>query len=548
MEYTCPYCGRKSKSEDFIFDFTDFISSEISRINSDKLSAHIGDIQKFLSDSKEQGQGLYFSVLELSKLDTTESLNIKYSKLEFDKEKSRITKYIKNTLNPNNKKGNSGRSDQDDFSQAAGGDIPTDKIVEEISEKLTGRVYFLKLHKSGDEGNNAEFDTIQIYSNPDSLEILDSVTVKRCPNYLCHMKLSYYAGMYPQIVLSVLGGQRISKTSTITACYDYFKKNNANDGFNVSWEVREDDVGVQNFLEKCYEPYTKGYKVAETERARIDEIPKLTFHVKINRPNKKIVHLCLTFVDLPGEFCRERDNVTLLARYRYFYQHVDYLLYCIEPSELGFRLTEEKCGLKETEIMTTQEHEILISNIKGLFQNSSIVPTLFILGKSDLLGEAARDPETIKTMQLYFDNNELPENIVSFYNRIRGNDFSCDSYHLLSEYVYSFLEKTYKQFIDIINSSKFSQKTFVSVSAYGFSPVLKETHNPPKDPKPYNIALPFYWILAHLGYLCVSYRQPTFFNKNNEVRGYLNNSQINDIDEVLQPKEQETAIKKLTQS
>ena len=59
-------------------------------------------------------------------------------------------------------------------------------------------------------------------------------------------------------------------------------------------------------------------------------IPRLSFRVKVGK--KKI---CLTFIDLPGEFNGGKGvSVEVYRRYKHFYDNIDFIWYCTDPGEI----------------------------------------------------------------------------------------------------------------------------------------------------------------------------------------------------------------------
>ena len=106
-------------------------------------------------------------------------------------------------------------------------------------EKLLNKDHYLRLQKTGDSDDSICFDKIENY--PD--------IKRRCPR--CLGKMSYWAGRYEEITLSVLGGPRVSKSTAVVACAAAFMSAAKPDP-HIRWELSEEDEGVDEF-KKDYE-------------------------------------------------------------------------------------------------------------------------------------------------------------------------------------------------------------------------------------------------------------------------------------------------------
>ena len=325
--------------------------------------------------------------------------------------------------------------------------------------------------------------------------------VRLCP--YCKGKMSFWAGRYPEVVLTVLGGPRTSKSTTMTACVASFMGN----GGPIRWSANESDEGWQEFQEFYLDKYREGKPIDPTRDK--GQIPKVSFEVDLGEGKGKI---CLTFIDVPGEFNDEEGvDEKIYADYSRFYQNIDFIWYCTDPGEVNQIAGEaqenpalQELGYEEkTRIISTarlrKNMENLSPLVSGTGANGSgrVVPVLYILGKTDV--SIISDEEKAQ-FSLYDEeeNNAIWDalDLEAYFERARRT----------REYIRTHNREQVQAF-----EEKFRYRSYVAISAYGYNP-KKETG---RAMRPYQCRVPFYWMLAILGMfeIRVRVREDGFFRK-----------------------------------
>ncbi len=311
------------------------------------------------------------------------------------------------------------------------------------------------------------------------------VSRRVCPE--CRGELSFWAGRYEEICLGVLGGPRVSKTTTVTACADLFRQ-----GYEgITWQGHRTDSEYVKFEEEFLKKYRAGKSIDATRDIK-NNIPKVSFHVTVQdkRSNVLIKELTLTFVDLPGELNNEAGiNDEFYARYAHYFDNLDCLWYCTDPGEL-LQLTDtaehsskvrelgyegNKKALSTDEICTNMFSVAFIFN-----RNGRRVPVAYILGKTDssLISDTEKN-------QFHLFHPSCGPNYAS-----GNNPFEIQFFHREALAVRSFMAQKNPVLVNTFEQN-FPNHGYFAVSAYGFAPSEEE-----RRPQPFNVAVPFLWMLA----------------------------------------------------
>lgn len=458
MECMCPNCGKKIESGNLAFDLTSFLQEIIKEI--------IGETNKQLQD----GCDIYFNhwknqkhFVLLSEKELWNGQHV-YSGSDLKKEKSvsffipvkMILEKIKKDDCP----------DGDDESK-------TDFVSWLSANKEIGKKeYVLRLIKH--EDGDIWFDEIQ-YEN-------QVVSTKRLCSH-CTSEMSYYAGRYPEWTLTVLGGPRVSKSTALTSCVAAFM--DENDPM-IRFSIHPNDAGVDFFKERYLKEYKAGRKLKATETQE-DKIPRLSFKVTIGKKDaKKKKHICLTFVDLPGEFNDENGiSEELKRRYRNIFENIDFVWYCTDPGEiqqLQGEVVRNELGYEGKQIIETDRIKYNMGQLSSYFAHSNRkVPVAYILGKTDSM---AVSPDDRKKYGLYSEKTRettLPFEVRAFFRRsekVRQYMMSKNTGGLVEEF-----------------ESMFPERCYIASSAYGYNPKeVEETET--REKKPYHCKEAFYWMLA----------------------------------------------------
>lgn len=331
---------------------------------------------------------------------------------------------------------------------------------------------------------------------------------RHCPH--CGGVMSYWAGRYPEVVLTVLGGPRISKSTALAACADVFVHDRA--ACAVSWqsygvrtvdggEVREKgDKSWLRFEADCLAPYSANRRVEATRTGSAEAIPRFSVLVQVGRSTK----LILTVVDLPGEYSLDRERLgvsdAIFKEYQDFYKNVDCVWYCTDGLELRQisvrdedRAEQAKYGYSGGRQATpTDELAARMSQLATLFRAN--VPVVFLLGKSDTI-EAADSLRSVLYRADYRPGaaSDWLEAEGSRTPVLRAKEF-CGRAHRLRTYLREQNPRLVQAF-----EHHFPVHTFLATSNYGHG--FREDGTPAGERRPFQTEAPFLWMLAMLGYL-----------------------------------------------
>lgn len=354
---------------------------------------------------------------------------------------------------------------------------------------LLNKEHYLRLQKTGDSNDSICFDKIENY--PD--------IKRRCPR--CLGKMSYWAGRYEEITLSVLGGPRVSKSTAVVACAAAFMSAVKPDPL-IRWELSEEDEGVAAFKKDYLEVYQTGTPI-EATNLNSSQIPRVSFRVTIGVEREHPMYICLTFVDVPGELNSDKDSNNKFneLRYPHIFPNIDFIWYCTDIGEVGQLAKEDLKDLGRGEEAAISRAKIKdnMSKLNSYFKHKTkIVPVAYILGKTDSRKISDDDKEEY---ELYpSDENDkretsLPFNVRSFYFR--------------SEKVKKYMEKQGSgELVDTFDKLFRDGHCYIAMSAYGFDPAHTEDY----IPNPYHSKEAFYWMLALSGLIDIC-------TERNEITG-----------------------------
>lgn len=467
MRCICWNCGKKFESNQLLFKFTNFYK----RIISDAIEKDNAQSVREGADRLLESADFFESEENLCKLRSANARKnekayifypFPYAQLLFFKESSQRFE------------------DQED--------------VENFKRWLKDRIkrknesFRLSIVNSG----GGDIDIDQVFYEPEDgkASFVDTQDRKRyCP--YCKKSVSFLSGRYREIVVSVIGGPRVSKSTAMTACASFFMEKSSRT--QIRWEPCVWDTTYEEYEKKCLKPYREGKALQPTD-ITIENIPKVAFKVTI--PNYKET-INLMFVDLPGEFNNnEGISTELIENYLDLYKNVDYVWYCTDQGEVEqFEVKEEAVSSKEERSLP--EHiqklgyennrvplktSIITSNMQILKSHFAKAKVIYILGKSDTIGK-----ENQERYELY-NSNEDEGNAV-----VQGLIFDVERFFEKNKKVKQYINENndtlYNCFTDCFKNS-----CFIATSAYGHLPNDYE-----QDSQPYQCGLPFYWMLATAG-------------------------------------------------
>lgn len=460
MECICPHCGKMIGNGKLSFNLNKAVFAKIEEIikvlrsNNQK---ECGELQESCKKCYRICEEKQFFLLEpedeiakLSQNDSDGRLKCKY-RVPFAK----LIKFITVIKSDSNISGTFFKFIKDNEQ------IISDAIIYfELRKRMDGDVIFDSIHDT--QGNK--------------------ITQQRfCPH--CGKEMSFYAGRYPEISLTVLGDARASKSTAVTACASSFMQG---DNY-IKWEGWKEDEGYRYFKEKYLDPYQEGKSVEATDTREVS-VPRVSFRVTVGSQ-----YFCLTFVDFPGEFSN-MGREEMYHTYNDYFHNVDFVWYCTDPGEIlqigGDAGTSEKIRNlgydKERKVKDEQEIKVFIANIAGCFnRRPRKVPVAYILGKTDAF---CIDNEDRKEYELYLPEEDLKPTasfpVSQFYNRsFKARKYIQDNnWGLLNNF-----------------EENFADRCYIATSAYGYNPNSEIK----SEMKPYQCRLPFLWMMALCSYIDV---------------------------------------------
>ena len=202
---------------------------------------------------------------------------------------------------------------------------------------------------------NSRFGKVELIPSPDNDAVTGSVSIggkqlssseRYCPECKENGQVSRYSGCYPEIVMALLGGPRVSKTTTLCAAIHALKRLDHGKDITVSFDnnekltkkwliTKEDDKEDDDKKLPLY-MYRMNRKVEATETITKNGIA-CSFLVKIGRAG-----VLISAIDIAGELFRtlatrekqQAEANEILNTYTTKYKFVDYLWICIDASTL----------------------------------------------------------------------------------------------------------------------------------------------------------------------------------------------------------------------
>lgn len=198
---------------------------------------------------------------------------------------------------------------------------------------------------------NSRFGKVKLIPSSDNDAVTGSVSIGKkqlssseryCPECKENGQVSRYSGCYPEIVMALLGGPRVSKTTTLCAAIHALKRDHErvrditvsfdnNKKLTDKWPVtKEDDEKSPLYMYRTNQRVGATTTIAETGIA-------CSFLVKIGRAG-----VLISAIDIAGELFRtlstredkdDKEN-EILNTYITKYKFVDYLWICIDASTL----------------------------------------------------------------------------------------------------------------------------------------------------------------------------------------------------------------------
>jgi hypothetical protein len=356
----------------------------------------------------------------------------------------------------------------------------------------------------------------------------------------CHQPTSEFAGEYEEIIIGLLGTERVAKSSCIASVLYGFSSGNspANDiRFAYVPSSSKESRWHKTVLEPLLNRYVNGWAVAKSPVTTPGSSFCITVKAEMPNLGPKRESILLTFIDMPGELLNDPAGLSdkWYEEYEELFASVDAIWVCIDLVQLyqieaieylnymGYGHKEsiadvygESVSLKH--VVDPEHLEYNLDRIKNVvFSQKGFPPAAIILTKSDgaLKSKIWSDAEV--PTHIFTDGIAAFEGEEQFYND-RTHQLLLDKFCNLSRKVRMTLYNVGRtrnsstvasDFIDTLEKF-FCDKSFFSTSAYSRkadgrpTDVNEEEKSPKGSPRPFRARLPLYWTLAALGKLDIS--------------------------------------------
>jgi len=380
------------------------------------------------------------------------------------------------------------------------------------------------------EASRRAFEIVETYENatiprsetvPDLFHDVITADGQHLPKVCgqCGRVVYAMAGELEQIVVGLLGSERVAKTSCIAATLFGLDLDGAGIPGDITLKHPKSDTQWKNSVQiPLLNKYNVGLPVDKTNvgfagiqmSATVTlELPKLT----IDSSTRESV--ILTFVDMPGEYFNSYDGSTESRQWYVdhmgLFQQSDAFWYCVDLVQLiqtcndqfmilaGYDTKEEGINRTAHIYSPTQVGSSLEAMKKEMFPNMPFPPTAVILTKSDL-AQASYQWEDQVPLPIFKDGESF-EGESEVYDTTAHNVL-LSSFTQLSTKVRNILGAIRggraADMVFILDRA-FPERAYFSTSAY--SRVVKKENDQTnvQAPTPFKQRLPLYWTLAVLG-------------------------------------------------
>lgn len=483
----CTECGKRSYSDQLTFDFSSLFARELKNCCEEK--SELALVDKVINKWRNQHLGPTM-LSEQDLIAWTQQLEIKAAG-----KSSGILAFPGTAWTERVRKDSFFSELSKDESDSL------EQIIAQKEDESYGMILETEIsYEKVDEGNT-RISRVSLKS--DDVKI---PPVRYCPH--CGGEMSFWSGRFPELVLTVVGGPRISKSTALAACASYFL--NHGPSYGVTWRGSEWDNSWTNFYSDCVERYADNKRLDATQTGDHAKIPHFSVLVSVKgvegNPEKKLI---LTVVDLPGEYDAGTgengvdfdDN--LRQEYGEFYQNVDCVWYCTDKAELE-QIDIEQENMERTrltlgydigrKLIRTPKRVDKLGQYAALFREN--IPAVFLLGKSDSFQEYDN------ASSLYQDHYSLTDCKWIYVPRNCSPVLLGRKYHEKARVLRNFLQQRNSKLVSGFENA-FKARTYISTSNYGHGFEEDGSSMNGLPLAPFQTELPFLWILAVKGYLMV---------------------------------------------
>lgn len=314
----CTSCGWRGDSAALTFDFEEYYKKKIEtikfsgKIDSSKIQStidfikkHLNELDRFISVETLINDGHIGNLHDNN--DFIEG-DIEFGQTLIDKWSEKIASGLKKD----------GKLSDDEVGQSL-----------KLFKYCMGQSDNIILTKS--KVNPHVINTINIrLSSNNSVEL----SRRYCPE--CHRQVSSFSGLYKEIVISLFGGPRASKTTTLlSTVYSLRQPEIKEQGFSA---ILEPDNELRKAWNQIFIQLNAYQNNDRPDPTKVDKDAAIKFSFLLTLGDERSV--LISFVDIAGEFivaaAQRVDDLTgeLFDRYRRIYNNTDYLWICVDKKIL----------------------------------------------------------------------------------------------------------------------------------------------------------------------------------------------------------------------
>ena len=311
-----------------------------------------------------------------------------------------------------------------------------------------------------------------------------------CPG--CGHAVSWWAGRFEEILILVIGTSGAGKSSALASSADYYTSRRSDPNWGIHWSPSEKDRDWNAFKEAYLLPYQRNRATVSGPDAAA--IPGISFLSKFPKsPYSFERKAVVTLVELRKGLTFPGTNRRFMEkRQRRLCETASCIWFCADQNTLNREDT--KLYLSSVEKGFGVEHQLEIFRDYGDIFEGRDVPAALLLEKSDALPHAPDGVELFRTDYapgegwVTTDRIPLPyiNNLYQYYRRALGvREYLAD---VNPEFLHEF-------------ERVFPKRTFLAVSNYGHS-----FDGDGASRSPYQTELPFLWLAAVKGMIMVQER------------------------------------------
>lgn len=350
-------------------------------------------------------------------------------------------------------------------------------------------------------------EKVALLKHPENADIITQVNIGRLPltrRYCPHCKnqVSTYSGVYREITLSVFGGPRASKTTTV--CSTIWAIKNKLSAHNIEVQM-EPDAKLQEkwkITNELLGHYAQNIKIDSTHTGDTESIIKCSFLISIAGERKYLISL----IDIPGEFIRtaaQSNDDTLWEQYNKSYQqryeNLDYIWICVDKKVLDGgsrgkdgkeRETLRRYGYDDGRPLSARDLIVALQKMKPYM--SSLDGAALIWGKID------EDEPTMNEPFMFSNWGDYNSYRTAISRRPTAKYEAIKKQSLFVKTVIESHPGASTFVSDIV--SLFKGKTCIfATSNYGHTPRASDTDGADATVKPFNTEFPIIWTLTMAG-------------------------------------------------